>query len=115
MATTPHVHKSAPGAVEHANDGDFQHKVLNVQGRVLVDFYADWCGPCRMLAPLLEELAREEPEARIVKVNVDHSPNLAAQYGIESIPTLIVFENGRPVRQQLGVASKSQLLSLLGL
>jgi thioredoxin 1 len=114
MATIPHVRKSAPGAVQHANDSDFQQKVLNVQGRVLVDFYADWCGPCRMLAPLLEELAREDPEARIVKINVDHSPNLAAQYGIESIPTLIVFENGRPVRQQVGVADKAQLRSMLG-
>lgn len=115
MATIPNVSKPTRGAVEHANDTDFQQKVLNAQGRVLVDFYADWCGPCRMIAPLLEELAREEPTAQIVKVNVDHSPSVSAHFGIESIPTLIVFENGRPVRQQVGVANKAQLRSMLGL
>jgi len=105
--------QSTGGAVAHANDADFQQKVLAGEGRVLVDFYADWCGPCRMIAPVLEELAREVPNARIVKVNVDNSPNLARQYGISSIPALIVFENGRAVDQHVGVASKTALRNML--
>lgn len=101
------------GAVDHASDTNFQEKVLEAEGRVLVDFYADWCGPCRMIAPVLEELAREVPNARIVKVNVDDSPNLARHFGIESIPALIVFENGRAIEQRVGVASKSELRRML--
>ncbi|MGM0489006.1 MAG: thioredoxin, partial [Planctomycetota bacterium] len=86
----------AGGSVIHAAEKDFEEKVLDAEGRVLVDFYADWCGPCRMLAPVLEELARDAPEARIVKVDVDQNAKLAAQYRIQSIPAIIVFENGRP-------------------
>jgi thioredoxin 1 len=110
--TTP---QHTEGLVVHASDADFRQKVLNANGRVLVDFYADWCGPCRMVAPMLEEVAREEPSARIVKVNVDHSPNAASHFGIQSIPALLAFENGRVVDQHIGVASKAQLRSLLGL
>jgi thioredoxin 1 len=100
--------------VEHANEANFDQLVLSSDVPVLVDFYADWCGPCRMIAPLLEELASEVPNARIVKVNVDHSPGLAAQYGVSSIPTLTVFDNGRVVQQQVGLASKAQLRAMLG-
>ncbi len=103
------------GSVDHANDADFQAKVIDAEGPVLVDFYADWCGPCRMIAPALVELAREEPAARIIKVNVDDSPNVAAHYRIESIPALMVFENGQPVKRQLGVMTKDQLRNMLGL
>ncbi len=103
------------GQVEHAGDADFQQKVLDSSVPVLVDFYADWCGPCRMVAPVLEELAQELSNARIVKVNVDENPNVASQYKIQSIPALIVFQNGQPVSQHLGLASKSQLRSMLGL
>ncbi len=106
---------NAHGSLDHANDTNFQQKVLDAEGRVLVDFYADWCGPCRMLTPVLEELAREEPGVQIVKVDVDNAPKLAAQFRIESIPALIVFENGKPVGRQLGVVSKAQLRSMLGL
>jgi thioredoxin 1 len=111
-STTP---QQAQGTVGHASDADFQDKVLNADGRVLVDFYADWCGPCRMIAPVLEEVAREEAGAKIVKVNVDTSPNVAGHFGIQSIPALLAFENGRVVDQHIGVASKTQLRSLLGL
>lgn len=99
--------------IEHANDSDFQAKVLSSTVPVLVDFYADWCGPCRVLAPVLEELARETPDAKIVKVNVDDSPNVSYQYRIQAVPTLMVFKNGRVVAQQSGVASKAQLKSML--
>ena len=112
---TPPSTNTPSGTVDHANETNFRETVLQASGPVLVDFYADWCGPCRMIAPVLEELAREEPQARIVKVNVDGSPQLASQYGIESIPTLLVFENGRPTKREMGLLTKAQLRSLLGI
>ncbi len=112
VTTSANTH---PGNVDHANDSDFEQKVLRAEGRVLVDFYADWCGPCRMVGPVLEEIAREEPSAKIVKVNVDDSNNVAFQYQIEAIPALLVFENGKVVEQKVGVASKAELRRMLGL
>jgi thioredoxin 1 len=100
-------------AVVHADEKTFRQEVLEAKVPVLVDFYADWCGPCRALGPVLEELARETPTAKVVKVNVDDSPQLAGQYGVSSIPNLLVFQNGRVVDQQVGLASKQQLKSLL--
>ena len=99
--------------VEHVVEADFQKKVLDSQVPVLVDFYADWCGPCQMLAPLLEEVASDSPKAKIVKVNVDESPRLAARYQIDSIPNLKVFKSGKVVAQHVGLADKRQLASLL--
>lgn len=99
--------------VQHADAGDFDRQVLRSEVPVLVDFYADWCGPCRALAPVLDELARETPNAKIVKVNVDDNPELALQYRVDSIPRLIVFKDGRPVAQHSGLASKGYLKSLL--
>jgi thioredoxin 1 len=101
-------------AVVYANDQTFHDQVLNSEVPVLVDFYADWCGPCRALSPVLEELAQESPNAQIVKVNVDESPQLAGQYGIRSIPALLVFNDGKITGQQVGLASKEQLKALLG-
>jgi thioredoxin 1 len=80
---------------------------------VLVDFYADWCGPCRMLAPILEELAQKTPSAKIVKVDIDHSPNVAYQYRIQAVPTLVVFKKGQVVAQQSGLVPKAHLKALL--
>jgi thioredoxin 1 len=105
------THAKSP--VQHANDANFRNLVLNSDVPVLVDFYADWCGPCQRLAPVLEELASELPNARIVKVNVDHSPDLAAEYRVNSIPSLKVFQNGAIVNEFVGLATKSQLRSLL--
>ena len=99
--------------VQHANDTNFHTVVLKSDVPVLVDFYADWCGPCQRLAPILEELAAETPSARIVKVNVDNSPGLAAEYGVDSIPSLKVFKNGTVTDQLVGLASKNQLRTLL--
>jgi thioredoxin 1 len=100
--------------VQHASEATFDDLVLKSDVPVLVDFYADWCAPCQRLAPVLEELAAEIPGARIVKVNVDHCPSLAAQFGIYSIPTLKVFKNGTGGRELVGLAGKNQLRALLG-
>jgi thioredoxin 1 len=101
--------------VYHADETTFDELVLKSQVPVLVDFYADWCGPCRMIAPLLEELARESSDAKIVKVDVDNAPQLARRYAISSIPSLKVFEDGKVVDEHVGLASKAQLKAMLGI
>ena len=100
-------------SVQHANDATFDALVLKSKVPVLVDFYADWCGPCQMLGPVLDELAAENPGTKIVKVNVDHSPDLAYQYGISAIPNLKVFKNGTVKDELVGMANKAQLQALL--
>ena len=111
--TTMRTATSSQNKVHHANASNFDQLVLNSEVPVLVDFYADWCGPCRMLAPVLENLARETSEAKIVKVNVDHAPQLAVRYGIESIPALKVFKDGKVVREHVGLADEARLKTML--
>ena len=96
----------------HATEQTFAQEIAN--GLVLVDFYADWCGPCKMIAPVLDELATElEGTAKIVKVNVDNCPAISSQYQVMSIPTLILFKDGQIVQQTVGFQPKASLLSLI--
>lgn len=88
-------------------------QIKNSKQTVLLDFYADWCGPCRMVSPLVEEIAEERPDCLIGKVNVDEEPELAAAFGVSSIPMLVVMKNGQIVQQAIGARPKAQLLQLL--
>ena len=92
---------------------NFEAEVLNNDQTVLVDFWAPWCGPCRMLSPVVEEIASERADIKVGKVNVDEQEALAVKFGIMSIPTLIVFKNGLPVRQGVGVQPKAAILDML--
>ena len=92
---------------------EFEEKVLKNNKKVLVDFYADWCGPCRMLSPIIEEIAKENDEYEFVKVNVDDCPDVSRKYGIMSIPTLIVFENGVEKKKTLGFHSLDEVKGFL--
>ncbi len=92
------------------SDNDFESQVLQAAEPVLVDFWAPWCGPCRMIAPIVEELASENAGSlKVAKVNIDTSPNVATQYGVTSIPTLMVFKNGEVVDRFLGIQPKQRL------
>lgn len=92
---------------------NFKKEVLEAKGLVLVDFWADWCGPCKMLGPILDELSIELELIKIAKVNVDESGELAGEYGIRSIPTMIIFKDGQKVDQIVGLRQKSELKELL--
>lgn len=87
--------------------------VLESKRPVLIDFYADWCGPCRMVSPIVDEIASEHPEYLVAKVNVDEEDALAAKFGVTSIPTLVVMKGGRVISQSAGYRPKAQILSLL--
>ena len=95
------------------NKDNFQEVVLNSDKPVLVDFWASWCGPCRMVAPVLEEIANERSDVKVCKINVDEEPELASRYNVMSIPTLLVVKEGQVVNQAVGARPKSQILSLL--
>lgn len=101
-------------AVMKVNNDTFQEKVLNNSRPVLVDFYADWCGPCKMLAPVVEQISAENDAFDVVKLNVDDAPDLAARYGVMSIPTLIVFKGGEAAARSVGVQTKANILKMLG-
>ena len=95
------------------NKDNFQEVVLNSDKPVLVDFWASWCGPCRMVAPVVEEIAKERSDVKVCKINVDEEPELAGRYNVMSIPTLLVVKEGQVVNQAVGARPKSQILSLL--
>ena len=92
---------------------NFESAVINSEKLVLLDFWASWCGPCRMVSPLVDEIAQENPQFLVGKVNVDEEPELAQKFGIMSIPTLVVMKGGKIVRQVTGARPKAQLLELL--
>ncbi len=91
------------GKVEQVGGKEFPQTVLNSKAPVLVDFYADWCGPCKQLSPVLDDMARQRPDLKVVKVNFDHDKRLAREYGVTSLPTLVVFENGNVVGKHVGL------------
>lgn len=100
-------------SVLHVNQDNFQSIVKESAKPVLVDFWASWCGPCRMIAPVLEEVAAERPDVKVCKVNVDEEQELAISYHVSSIPTLLVFKNGQVVKQSVGAIPKAKILEML--
>lgn len=101
------------GTVQRVGTDDFERQVLNSDVPVLVDFYADWCGPCKKLSPTLDRIASETPGTKVVKVNIDDSPRIAKKYGVSSIPTVMVFKNGSAVARNKGLASQNKLMQML--
>ena len=97
------------GAITDVTDANFQAEVLESDTAVLVDFWAPWCGPCRVIAPSLEEINAERDDLRVVKLNVDENQRTAAQYGVMSIPTMILFKNGQPAKTIIGAYPKKRL------
>ena len=92
---------------------NFHNEVMNSEGKVLLDFWAPWCGPCRMVVPLVEEIAQERPDIKVGKINVDENPDLASQFGVMSIPTLVVMEKGQILKKAMGARPKKAILGML--
>ncbi|MGN1026248.1 MAG: thioredoxin [Faecousia sp.] len=95
------------------NKDNFRNEVLNSEKPVLLDFWASWCGPCRMVSPIVDEIAAERGDIKVGKVNVDEQPELAGQFGVMSIPTLVVMKGGKVVNKTVGARPKAQILAML--
>ena len=100
-------------AAIHINHNNFHSEVINSEKKVLLDFWAPWCGPCRTVLPLVEEIAKERPDIKVGKINVDENPELAAQFGVMTIPTLMVMEHGQILKQAKGARPTRAILELL--
>ena len=100
-------------SVININKNNFQEVVMHSDKPVLLDFWASWCGPCRMVSPIVDEIAAERSDIKVGKINVDEQPELAAQFGVMSIPTLVVIKNGKIVNQVTGARPKAQILAML--
>ena len=100
-------------SVININKNNFRNEVLDSEKPVLLDFWASWCGPCRMVSPIVDEIAAERGDIKVGKVNVDEERELAGQFGVMSIPTLVVIKGGRVVNQMVGARPKSQILAML--
>ena len=100
-------------AVVNITNANFKEEVLDSDKKVLVDFWAPWCGPCRMVSPIVEEIAEENAAIKVAKINIDEQPQLASQYGVMSIPTLMVFENGDIADKAVGARNKAFILQML--
>lgn len=100
-------------AALHLSAENFKQEVLEAKGKVLVDFFATWCGPCRMMSPIVDQLADELADVKVCKVDIDQAEALATEYGVEVVPTFIVFENGEAVKSVSGVMPKPAILDML--
>lgn len=100
-------------AIVNITNANFKEEVLDSDKKVLVDFWAPWCGPCRMVSPIVDEIAEENSAVKVAKINIDEQPQLASQYGVMSIPTLMVFENGDVVDKAVGARNKTFILQML--
>ena len=100
-------------AIVNITNANFKEEVLDSDKKVLVDFWAPWCGPCRMVSPIVDEIAEENAAIKVAKINIDEQPQLASQYGVMSIPTLLVFENGDVIENAVGARNMSFILQML--
>lgn len=100
-------------SIIHVTSDNFRGEVLEAPGTVLLDFFATWCGPCRMVAPILEEIAGERSDVKVCKIDVDQAFDLAAQFGVSSIPTLVVMKGGKVTAKTVGACPKSEILALM--
>lgn len=99
--------------VKKINNAEFENEVLNGKGIALVDLFADWCGPCQMIAPIIEEISNEKTDVSFFKINVDDTPEVAMKYGVSSIPTLLIFKDGELLNKAVGAYPKDAILKLL--
>lgn len=100
-------------AITEITTANFQDEVVNSKGTVLIDFWATWCGPCRMLSPIVDDVAATHPELKVGKINIDEQPDLANQFNVMSIPTLIVFKDGQKVNESVGLVAKEKIEELI--